>query len=55
MMSMAEIQLLTYANAILRQRGYTDAADHLKGVLELQSEDWTSDERPARRHLRAVS
>jgi len=54
-MSMAEIQLLTYANAILRQRGYADAADQLAGVVALESDDVTHDERPAHRHLRAVS
>ena len=55
MMSMAEIQLLTYANAILRQRGYADAADRLADVVAHESDSQTHDERPAHRHLRAVS
>lgn len=55
MMSMAELQLLAYADAILRQRGYQDAADHLAGVLGSESERLNHDSAPRRAHLRAVS
>lgn len=54
-MTMAEVQLLTYANAILRQRGYKDVADQLAGVVGVEAEQFHDDSPPVGRHLRAVS
>lgn len=38
MMTDAEVQLVTYAEAILRQRGHADVADMMSGVVDVQLE-----------------
>lgn len=38
MMTNAEVQLATYLEAVLRQRGYPDVANMLNGVVDTQIE-----------------
>ena len=38
MMTEAEVQLVTYVEAVLRQRGHADAANMLNGVVDIQLE-----------------
>jgi len=41
MMTMAEIQLVTYLQAVLQQRGYTDVAQMLNDIVDAQCEPQT--------------
>ena len=38
MMTDAEVQLVTYVEAVLRQRGHADVAEMLNGVVDVQLE-----------------
>ena len=38
MMTEAEVQLVTYVEAVLRQRGHADVANMLNGVVDIQLE-----------------
>ena len=38
MMTEAEVQLVTYVEAVMRQRGYPDLAETLHGVIDTQVE-----------------
>lgn len=38
MLTEAEVQLVTYLEAVLRQRGYPDVANMLNGVVDTQIE-----------------
>ena len=38
MMTEAEVQLVTYVEAVLRQRGHADVANMLNGVVDVQLE-----------------
>lgn len=38
MMTEAEVQLVTYLEAVLRQRGHADVANMLTGVVDIQME-----------------
>lgn len=38
MMTEAEVQLVTYLEAVLRQRGHADVANMLNGVVDIQLE-----------------
>ena len=38
MMTDAEVQLVTYVEAMLRQRGHAEAANMLNGVVDVQLE-----------------
>ncbi|GEM_PF-2686289 len=38
MMTEAEVQLVTYVEAVMRQRGYPDLANMLNGVVDNQLE-----------------